>query len=107
MSAYCVTKSGLCTPMNCCMHGKKPGERRYKCLACNDTGDIKSFFGGGPIATRCPCRDEAPVEPVTVKLADVIDTIMNVRSTIPADQAHGAAIMQGDIIRQLRERFVK
>lgn len=36
---------------------------------------------------------------------NVLDVIATTRSTIPAGQAQGAAIMQADIIRHLREAF--
>jgi hypothetical protein len=38
-------------------------------------------------------------------LTKVLDVVASTRSTIPAGQGHGAAIMQADIIRHLREAF--
>lgn len=38
-------------------------------------------------------------------LNKVLDVVATTRSTIPAGQAQGAAIMQADIIRHLREAF--
>lgn len=41
----------------------------------------------------------------TSTLNRVLDVVATTRSTIPAGQAQGAAIMQADIIRHLREAF--
>lgn len=38
-------------------------------------------------------------------LTKVLDVVATTRSTIPAGQGQGAAIMQADIIRHLREAF--